>query len=151
MLDYIIIALPRSGTAWVANLLSSEDRVCRHDPLGTLIDPVKVIELEGGCADTGMGYFPELVNKVRAKVVIQRPRVDCMRGLKAIWVNLPGVAMETLEARISQVDADLIVKFDDLFSFDSSNAIHKLCLGRELSHERHAFLQEMNVQTRARP
>lgn len=35
MLDFMIIALPRSGTTWAANWLTTESTFCAHDPLWT--------------------------------------------------------------------------------------------------------------------
>jgi hypothetical protein len=33
MIDFMIIGLPRSGTTWLANLLSTSETICIHDPL----------------------------------------------------------------------------------------------------------------------
>jgi len=146
VIDFAIVALPRSGTAWMANLLTTDGIVCWHDPLATLRNPNDVIGLNGGISDTGMCLYPELINAVKKKIVIVRDRYQCEYSLKKIGVNLP--FLDLAESRLNLIKADIVVKFDDLFGYEAANKIHEFCIGKPLSKDRHALLNGLNVQTR---
>ena len=73
MIDFLIYALPRSGSAWVSNFLTHGDSFCYHEPLrygslGQLERPTPLV----GCADTG-AYLFDLEVK-RRYVLIRNPR-----------------------------------------------------------------------------
>ena len=45
-LDFAVLALPRSGTTWLANLLTTDTTLCRHDPFATAM-PAEPIHSSG--------------------------------------------------------------------------------------------------------
>ena len=88
MIDFMLLASPRSGTTWAANLLTTDTTLCLHDPLFTH----HYSELDGiesnkrlGVSCTGLCLFPEYVNSHQArKVVLHRDLREINRSLDAI-------------------------------------------------------------------
>lgn len=147
MIDFAIVALPRSGTAWLSNLLTTNDVICWHDPLAYKFRPEEVVKMNGGFSDTGMGFYPGIVNRIQKRIVISRGRAKCEESLHRIGVDLP--FLDLLESSIKEVNADITVDFDDLFEYKTSNMIYEFCIGERLSKERHALMRELDVQNRS--
>jgi hypothetical protein len=78
MLKFMVIGAPRSGTAWAANWLSAEGRLCLHDPLWDHhYDDLDDLPHVQGIACTGIAYFPEWVNAHKCpKVILHRDKAD---------------------------------------------------------------------------
>ena len=72
MIDFAIIALPRSGTAWAANFLTCDDKICLHDPLATM----NLEELQnhsGGISCTAMWLNHEFVySNIKRWIILER-------------------------------------------------------------------------------
>lgn len=88
MIDFMVIGLPRSGTAWAANWLTTDTTFCLHDPLAkyhhTELDGL-VSDKRLGVACTGLWTQPEWLNAHPAKkVILHRPLEEINRSLKAI-------------------------------------------------------------------
>lgn len=78
MIKFMVIAAPRSGTAWAANWLTNGSNHCIHDPLfdhhyGDL-DSLELPGKDIGIACTGLALWPDWVNEHPAtKVIVHRP------------------------------------------------------------------------------
>ena len=109
MIDFMVVALPRSATAWVANWLNTDSVFCLHDPLyplhyldwdsDTSIFPKKNCETgytHTGVACTGIWRWPEFLDSHPAKKVF----ID--RDLRDINYSLDRLGMP----RISQPEFD---------------------------------------------
>lgn len=77
MLDFMIISLPRSGSTWAANWMTTERTFCRHDPLWTIAPDQLDQEIArlagprcGGIACTGLWRWPEWINRHPARKLI---------------------------------------------------------------------------------
>jgi hypothetical protein len=93
MKSFFILGLPRSRTAWLANLLTTEKVHCFHDLLGLLPFPeLKTLFKQSNKEYTGAtgtlpfdfgvlkGYFPDT-----PIVVIERPLDECYASTLKAW------------------------------------------------------------------
>lgn len=92
MLDFAVIGLPRSGTTWAANWLTTDRSICLHDPLvNNTLTELADWEVPGklcGVACTGLWMFPEWVaENVKHVVLIDRDPDEVNRSLNAIGLS----------------------------------------------------------------
>lgn len=151
MLDFMILALPRSATTWAANWLSGEHSYCAHDPLWTshYRDLDRVVGDQagariGGIACTGLWRWAEWVNAHPApKLVLHRDRAEIDRSLAAIgYPPLPRAAPALLRAvRGTHLD------YRELFDPVRAREIWAtLTRGAPFDGARHAQLTEMRIE-----
>lgn len=100
MIEFMIIAAPRSGTAWAANWLTTDRVICLHDPLFDYhfedLDAIDIPLKSIGIACTGLALFPRWVNKHPCpKVILHRSRDEVAASLAA--ANLPPCAREVFD------------------------------------------------------
>lgn len=149
MIDFMIIGLPRSGTTWAANWLTTDKSFCLHDPLYKHHYSDWDVLSKGwydqlGVSCTGIWRWPEFVNAHPArKIVVIRDLEEVNREMEKLgFPELPG-------------DADLMLKdieaphvpYTDLFDSERAPLIWaKLLPGVQHCDLRHAQLCELNVQ-----
>jgi hypothetical protein len=80
VIDFIVVGLPRSGTAWAANWLTTDTTHCIHDPIAkhhhTELDDLSSSK-HLGVSCTGLWRFPDWLNKHPAKkVILRRDRAE---------------------------------------------------------------------------
>lgn len=144
MVEFMIVALPRSGTTWAANWLTTDTTLCLHDPLYTTHysgwDAIQT-EKTLGISCTGIVHFPDWLNQHPArKVILHRPIVEINQSVEAI--GLPRVA-PTLEHSLNRVEG-MHVYWTDIF--DKPKGIYEFLTGLEFDAERHAFLKDIEMQ-----
>lgn len=150
-LDFMIVSLPRSGSTWAANWLTTETTYCAHDPLYTAhfrdFD-VGICEAaagrRAGIACTGIGWlWPDWVNAHTARVlVLRRPLAEVQSSLQGIgWPQLPDYA----ETRLAQLSGRH-VPYTDLFDPAKAEAIWAYLTGLPLDERRHRQLVQMRVE-----
>lgn len=88
MVDFMIISLPRSGSTWAANWLTTDHTLCLHDPLWNW-HYSDLDQLESskriGIADTGIFNFTEWLNAHPArKIILHRPLDEINASLAAL-------------------------------------------------------------------
>ena len=144
MIEFMLIAAPRSGTTWAANWLTTDTTLCLHDPLFTHhyseLDSIRTGKTLG-ISCTGAACFREWVNKHPArKVVLHRNRHEINASLAAI--GLPEVPPSYFDAlaRIKGMHAD----WRDLF--DSPRTIYEHLTQLPFDAERHALLCDIEMQ-----
>lgn len=145
MIKFMVLAAPRSGTAWAANLLTTDTSLCLHDPLWEThyadLDRYQTTK-RFGISCTGSWMFPEWVNNHPAKkVILHRPLVDINESLREI--GLPEMS-EDHHARLSKING-LHLSWTDLFK--SPKQIYEYLLEREFDAERFRLLRTLNVQS----
>lgn len=146
MIQFMIIAAPRSGTAWAANWLTTDATTCLHDPLlrwtrGELAHLQSPKTL--GVACTGLGLFTDYVNDHPArKIVLRRDLDEVDASLAHIGMTPCGKQWEGVLEQIHAVHVD----WQDLFRPDRAKMIYEYLLDRPFDAERWAVLREMNVQ-----
>lgn len=103
-LDFIVLGLPRSGTTWLANWLTTEHSLCLHDPFAShLPEDIRGDGRRMGVSCTGMYLMPALLHSQRCPVaVIERPVSACDASLDRL--GLPSAAplrrhLEAVEGR----------------------------------------------------
>lgn len=144
MLDFMLIAAPRSATTWAANWLTTDSTLCLHDPLLkwtkeellALASPKRL-----GVACTGLALFPEWVNSQPArKVILHRPLMEIDQSLQEIGMTPISEHWHGVLERIKGVHLD----WQEMFT--RPQYIYEYLLDLPFDPQRWALLREMNVQ-----
>jgi len=149
MIDFMVIALPRSRTTWLANFLTTDKTFCYHDPLAEMSSYKEILELKTdrltGIADTGIGYF-DLSLFDCPKVIIERD----LNAVNAEMSELLGIDidMSDLNARIASIDG-LHIQFDEINERLAEIWTH--CTNLPYDRLRGDYLKHMNIQVKDLP
>lgn len=144
MVDFMLLAAPRSGTTWASNWLTTDTTLCLHDPLLkwtkdellTLNFPKRL-----GVACTGLALFPEWVNaQPGRKVILHRPLAEIDESLMNIGMTPISDAWYGVLDQIKGVHLD----WQEMFT--RPQYIYEYLLDLPFNPERWALLREMNVQ-----
>lgn len=147
MIEFMVIAAPRSGTAWASAWLNTADTVCLHDPLWAFhYEDLERYQTRKtlGISCTGMVHFPDWLNRHHArKVIVHRPlheiRASCVR------MGMPELP-ETTPAALHRVKG-LHVNWLDLFDTPKAGRIWRHLLpDLSFDEERHRHLATLNIQ-----
>lgn len=93
-MDFMILGLPRSGTTWAANWLSSDGAICYHDPFAKY-DDVSLTNhnpgREWGISCTGAWLFPSFMQANKCKtIILERDLNEVNQSLREIgWPEFP--------------------------------------------------------------
>lgn len=147
MLDFIVTGLPRSGTTWIANWLTTDQSLCIHDPLYKY----KLDELDGiitskklGISCTAMWNFRDFLNSHPArKLIVHRDLAEVNDSLKN-EMHVDTISQEQAASLndIYGIHADL----KDIFDKHKAKEIYETLLQIPFDEERYLQLVEMNVQ-----
>ncbi len=145
-MTYAVVGLPRSGTAWIANWLTTNTQTCLHDPF-TLGLP-EVWPAHDGVACTGAYLLPGWLGTCSRVAVVERDPGACDASLAAIGLPLTTKAMQ---AALAAVDAPRW-KFSELFTNEARarELHHFLILPEPFNAARWRQLTTLNVQTKVR-
>lgn len=151
-LDFMVIGLPRSGTTWAANWLTTDDTHCVHDPLyhthytdWDINARFKHAEREfTGVACTGVWRWDGWLNQHPArKVVLHRSVREVNDSLRRL--GLPEVE-RSADSQLDKVQG-LHVNYRTLFDEDGARRIWKYLLpGRPFNRARHEELVAIRMQ-----
>ena len=149
MLDFMIIGLPRSGTTWAANWLTTDTLHCLHDPLYTthysdwdtkLVIPGRAT----GVSCTGIWRWTDWLNQHPAhKVLLHRDLGEIADSMRAI--GLPTLDLEAGEQLLQSVEG-YHVDYADLFDPDVAETIWTYLTGQPFNKERHRELVNIEMQ-----
>ena len=144
MIDFMVIALPRSGTTWCANWLTTDTTLCLHDPLFDYhyleLDSIKSKKMVG-VSCTGLWNFPEWVNKSRARKVILH------RSLNEINESLVDIGLPKMNNSVNQkLDAIKGSHIDWEDIFNNPKDIYEYLLHKPFDEERHKELIKLVIQ-----
>ena len=146
MIDFMVLALPRSGTAWIANLLTTDTSLCIHEAfMDHSINDLDTRSYDGmlGIAETSAFTKVDEINQHSAKkLIIDRPFDDINNsiaelGFKAMPSYLADLMIQLKGYRIA---------FKDLFNYDIMAEAYYYLLRKELNQERHRMLCQMNIE-----
>lgn len=145
MIDFMIIAAPRSGTAWAANWLTTERSLCLHDPLFEysveMWDSIWC-DRSLGVACTGCVLFPAyLKNHPARKVVLHRDIGEVNRSLHQMGLSSLNLAVWTEALRNVE---GLHVDWRSLWS--NPRPIWEHLMHAPFDVNRHRLLTKLNVQ-----
>lgn len=142
----MVIALPRSGTAWAANLLTTDTSVCLHeafmefsiDELDSFKWPHKL-----GIAETSGAFCADEINKHPAKkLVIERPIAEINQSAKKL--DLPELT-EHAKSLLDKVNGYKI-DYKSLFDYKEMSKAYKFLLEKDLDPMRHALLCNLHIE-----
>ncbi len=153
MLDFIVVALPRSGTTWIASLLTTDNTLCLHDPLYhchylDLDSYVSSIagEKVAGVSCTALWRWPDFVSSHTAKKLIIHRDIECINA------SLKSIGLPLMRAKDAAEIYDLPgfhVQFDDLFCESGAAAIWAYLMpGVEFNSVRHKLLSQIAMSPR---
>lgn len=151
MIDFAVLALPRSGTTWAANWLTGYRHICLHDPLQhhtgeELLKWAYRNPKETGVSCTGLWAHPEWVQaNVRKWVIIDRPIHEVQASLIEIGLApLPDAAIEKFRAMPGRR-----FQMADLFDPFMASVIQRELLPHlPFDVERHRELCKMEINPR---
>ena len=155
MLDFMIVALPRSGTAWTANFLTTERSLCWHEPLSEHdladLDQMKMSGLFG-IADTQLSLFePEELNAHPAKkLIIHRDFAQIASSLNALSLAPFDDALKHLQScdeRMYDIEG-WHIPYPALFNADAFKPGYEWLTNMQFDRARHAVLKSLNVQNK---
>jgi len=149
MIDFAVFGLPRSGTAWLANWLTTDKSLCLHDPFAASMP--EHWEAGGkrlGISCTGSYLFPRWVGALDCPVaVIERDPDECAASLRAI--GLPD-DVAPLERALRAVQGRRW-HFADLWDEDKARELWGFLLPHvPFDAQRHRLLLDMRVETKSR-
>lgn len=144
MISFMIIGLPRSGTTWAANWLTTERSLCLHDPLFEYhYDQLDKIECDRtlGVSCTGLWNFTDWLNRHPArKVILHRSLTDVNASLEECGMPRLGASVLPLLSAVKGMH----VEWTEIF--DKPEPIHDFLLGDGFDAIRHAELRKMHVE-----
>lgn len=152
MLDFMIIGLPRSGTTWASNWLTTDASHCVHDPLyETHYTKWDTDERFGhgrglvtGASCTGVWRWARWVNDHPArKLVLLRPEEEVNRSLRLL--GLP--EMDIGSSRVLQSVNGLHVPHTWLFNTETARELWAYLMpGAPFNALRHQELMRIEMQ-----
>ncbi len=149
MIDFMVLALPRSGTAWVANLLTTDTSLCIHEAfMDHSINDLDTRSYDGllGIAETSAFIRVDEINQHSAKkLVIDRPFDEIYKSI----VELGFKAMPSYSADLMIQLKGYRIAYKDLFNYEIMSEAYYYLLRKELNQERHKMLCQMNIQNTA--
>lgn len=152
MLDFMIIALPRSGTTWAANWLTGERTFCMHDPLWTThyseIDAAVSKRAGGrlaGISCTAIWRWPDWLKRHPAKkLILHRDASEVRQSLVAAGIP---VFLDHAQ-KLAHIEGEH-APWTDLFDPARASALWAwLTGGLPFDAERHAELVKLEIQPR---
>ncbi len=154
---FLIIALPRSRTAWLAAFFSSDDVACYHDPLMTCAHPGEIARYYDkpgykavGAADTGAVLFLDRIRAVLPDLklgIVLRSRVECEASLsKTLDIHID---LSDLEAELERVRPDAhCIHFDELDDPERMSRFYTEMTGQPFPRDRFELFRGLNIQVR---
>jgi hypothetical protein len=146
MLDFMVLALPRSGTAWVANLLTTDTSLCIHEAfMDNSINDLDTRSYDGmlGIAETSAFTKVDEINQHSAKkLVIERPFNEVNESIAKLGFKAMPSYSDDLMIQLKGYR----IAFKDLFNYDIMAEAYYYLLRKELNQERHRMLCQMNIE-----
>ena len=147
MLEFLVLSLPRSGSTWAANWLTTGGALCLHDPLSHM-DHEGLLAYAGrrriGAACTALWLWPEwCAQHARRVLILERDPPSSQAALYRLGLPLlPDWALAKFAAM-----PGLRVPYTDLFEPARARAIwHHLRPAEDFDHDRHHALREMKIE-----
>jgi hypothetical protein len=154
---FLVLATPRSGSAWLANLLNTEDHPVAHDLSEDprfWHDPEEIFNQPYfGFVDTGIHFRSPDVwnNKVSKVVTLVRDRPSLIASLSNCFEELARKEIEWFTdeclSRVESINADFTITYDEMFNNrEKLESLYAFLTGKNPNRERLNQLLRMNVQ-----
>lgn len=148
MMDFIILGLPRSGTTWIANWLTTDKTLCLHDPfeIGSASTWPRDHRLFG-ISCTASYLLPGWLNRHDCKVaIIERDPDACHASIQRIGFDKDDKRMQTLKRSLDAVEGRRF-PFDDIWSESKARELMAYLMpGITFDAIRYNQLKRMQVQ-----
>jgi len=147
-MDFMITGFPRSGTTWMANLLTTDSSVCYHDPLyHTHYQDFEHLKKDPGSlmgiSCTGIWRWKEWFNEQDCKkVILHRPFTEVQQELHKMGAPY---LEDHLRDSLDDLDGTHCF-YRDIFSWATASDLYYELTGKPLSKVRFDNLLGMNVQ-----
>ena len=142
MIDFIVLGLPRSGTTWLANWLTTHRSLCLHDPFNRLPEHWERDARRFGVSCTGAYLLPGWMAQQSCPIaVIERDEAACEASL-----NRRGFSVAGLRERLQAVNGRRFA-FDDLWNEDKARDLWAFLLpGIPFDALRYRLLRDMRIE-----
>lgn len=143
MIEFMVIAAPRSGTGWAANWLTTDTTLCHHGLSARLrMDDWEEIESHKllGTAETALWWASAKLNASPArKVILHRDAAEICASL-----GMPDLIerVTAMQGALNRIDG-MHVQWSEIF--DKPSPIYEHLLQRPFDPERHAELLRLQV------
>lgn len=159
---FLVMALPRSRTAWLSKFLTFRPWVCGHEQIRYFrtLEDAKTWFMQPyiGSSETLAGPFWRLLPRFAPNcrvLIVRRPIRDVVES--TMKFNLLGVdrnrlteSMKRLNAKLDQVESRyhncLSVNFDELGDIEVARLIFEYCLGMQMPDQWFNMLNPVNIQ-----
>ncbi len=160
---FFVTGLPRSRTAWIANLLTTGRSFCHHDAfekcyprVSDLVDVLAHTPAEFvGASGSDIAFFPDIISTFpRARhALIKRDPADVKSSIEKLFGADMSVFMDMAAIRLAEYEArfkPLVLRVEELDSHDGVIQLWRHCLPHEpFNEERLRMLRNFNVQVTA--
>jgi hypothetical protein len=142
MIEFMLLAAPRSATAWASNWLTTDRSLCLHDPLNrwTLeeLDQRWFKRRILGIACTVSALLPHINAHAARKVVLHRTPQDVHESMDRLHIrgSYDFAALDKVDGR----------HYDWQQLFEDPAPIYEYLLRYPFDAERHEELRSLNVQ-----
>ncbi len=160
---FLILALPRSRTAWLSRFLTYGDWVCGHDELQYMrsLGDIRTWLSQGkvGTVETNAAPWWRLIPKFMPEgpegpriVTVRRPLAEVVQSLRPFGVGGRQVEehLTRLNRKLDQVEKRLpgvmVVDYESLSQETTCAKLFRFCLPYEHDRERWAGLAKENIQ-----
>lgn len=147
MIEFMVIAAPRSGTTWAANWLTTGTTLCVHDPLLRMkreqLNDLRSDKLLG-ISCTTLYQFPEFLNAHPARKIILRRNVHEVNESLAVLGVLPIDVSKTTDL-LDSIQG-VCVEWTDMFYPNTAAPIYEYLTQQPFDPERHYELTKMQIQ-----
>ena len=147
MMDFIVTGLPRSGTTWVANWLTTDTTLCIHDPLYKYhLEDLDNIETNKklGISCTAIWRSLEFLKNHPAKKLIIHRDLNEVNDSLSNEMGVPTISKEKADS-LSDIYG-IHLSFVDLFNPVIAKEVYETLLEKQFDEERYAHLVELNIQ-----
>lgn len=126
MIDFIVLGLPRSGTTWLANWLTTDRSLCLHDPFALGVPEAWPRDARRfGISCTGAYLFTKWLDRQECPVaIIERDTEACDRSLGRIGLG----DTRSLHEPLAAVDGRRW-RFDDIWNEERARELWAFLLG----------------------
>lgn len=148
MIDFMIVGLPRSGTAWLANWFTTERSICWHEPLWTR-PLAELDEMKGaglfGIADTLLAMMDvgALNQHPAKKLIVHRELDEVNKSL--VKAGLPGAMRDEHKWTLDEIGGYHIA-FHDLWTVEKFKPAAEWLLPIPFDTARYSLLRDLRVE-----
>ncbi len=135
-MKFLVYAMPRSGSAWLANFLTADGLVCHHDPLGRM--SFQEANRLDAAVDTGAYLFQRKMLAERSYALVRNVK-DCNRSLARLGL------VQVAEDQGLDIPT---FHFERLFDIGYLAELWSQVRGTPFDVERAKMLIDLNVQHR---